>query len=39
MKSDSRVFAERKAPFEDLMRERIRMTIETIDDEKLIPAP
>jgi putative transposase len=35
MASDSRVLGERKAPLEDLMRERIRETIEAIVDEEL----
>ena len=35
MESDSRVLGERKAALEDLMRERIRATIEAIVDEEL----
>lgn len=35
MESDSRVLGERKAALEDLMRERIRATIEALVDEEL----
>ena len=35
MESDSRVLGERKAALEDLMRERIRATIEAIVEEEL----
>jgi hypothetical protein len=35
MKSDSRVGAAGKATLEELMRERIRATIEILDDEEL----